>query len=225
MAPIRGTPILQIWLDICHRAGIGEVLVNLHSHADIVRAAISTPSENLSVRFSDEPVLLGSAGTLLANRAWVESEPCFWVLYADVLTNTDLSRMLDFHKASRPVGTIGVYQVADPTRCGVVSFDERLRVREFAEKPRHPKSKWAFSGIMIASGELLDVIPRRFPVDLGFDVLPQLVGRMLAFPITDYLLDIGTMEKYQFAQSTWPGLPDRADVPEDARVSVPKADR
>jgi mannose-1-phosphate guanylyltransferase len=44
-----------------------------------------------------------------------------------------------------------------------------------------------------------------FPVDLGFDVLPHLAGKMVAYPITDYLLDIGTLDNYEKAQRTWLG--------------------
>jgi mannose-1-phosphate guanylyltransferase len=58
---------------------------------------------------------------------------------------------------------------------------------------------------MIARREILDVIEDDDLSDIGFDVLPKLVGRMSAVPITDYLLDIGTMENYQRAQETWPG--------------------
>jgi NDP-sugar pyrophosphorylase family protein len=36
--------------------------------------------------------------------------------------------------------------------------------------------------------------------------LPRLTGRMIAYPIRDYLLDIGTTENYEKAQATWPGL-------------------
>jgi len=64
----------------------------------------------------------------------------------------------------------------------------------------------AFAGLMIGTPELLDLIPAVVPADIGFHILPQLVGRMLAFPIRDYLIDIGTMENYQTAQQTWPGL-------------------
>jgi NDP-sugar pyrophosphorylase family protein len=63
-----------------------------------------------------------------------------------------------------------------------------------------------FSGVMIGTPELLNQIPSRFPADLGFDVLPRLTGQMLAYPISDYLLDIGTLENYQAAQTSWPGL-------------------
>jgi mannose-1-phosphate guanylyltransferase len=59
---------------------------------------------------------------------------------------------------------------------------------------------------MVATPELLDAIPDSIPADIGFHVLPRLVGRILAFPINDYLIDIGTLENYQVAQATWTGL-------------------
>jgi mannose-1-phosphate guanylyltransferase len=206
LVPIRGVPMLNIWLEVCRRSAISEVLVNLHAHAEAVWAALSEHPSRLKVRISEEPVLLGSAGTLLANREWVASEPSFWIFYADVLTNEDLTAMLRAHESRRPVATIGLYKAKDPSRCGVVAFDDQLLVREFVEKPANPKSNWAFSGVMIGTPDLIDAIPPRTPLDLGFDVLPRLQGRMLAYPMTNYLLDIGTMENYETAQTTWPGF-------------------
>ncbi len=59
---------------------------------------------------------------------------------------------------------------------------------------------------MIGTPTLLDALPDLPPADLGFDVLPRLAGRMFAFPVRDYLLDIGTHESYELAQNSWPGL-------------------
>ena len=206
LVPICGVPMLEIWLEVCRRAGIEEILINLHNHVDLVRAAIEHKKADLEIRVSEEPTLLGSAGTLLANREWVAGESSFWVLYGDVLTTTDLAKMVEFHHRRRPVATIGLYQVKDPTRCGVVGFDDNFVVREFEEKPVRPRTNWAFTGLMVATSELLNNIPSHLPVDLGFDVLPQLAGRMVAYLITDYMLDIGTIENYQAAQNSWPGL-------------------
>jgi len=206
MVPIRGVAMLDIWLEICDHVGIDEVLINLHAHSEPVRAALRQSKRRVRVRLSEEPVLLGSAGTLAYNRDWVEAEPYFWVLYADVLTNANLNEMLKFHLKSASAATIGSYRVKDPSRCGVVTFDPDFLVQEFVEKPTHPRSDWVFSGIMIATSTVLDSIPSRLPVDLGFDVLPRLVGRMKTYPILDYLSDIGTIENYLEAQQMWPGL-------------------
>ncbi len=205
LLPIRGIPMLQIWFDLCRRHGIDEVLLNLHSHAEAVRQFVEENRDGLMVHLFEEKILLGSAGTLLANRHWVSEEAAFWVFYADVLTTADMDQMLEFHRRRAQIATIGVYEVPDPTRCGIVQIDEEGIVRDFVEKPVLPSSHLAFSGLMLATPHVLDVIPERCPVDLGFHVLPRLVGRMAAYRISDFLLDIGTVETYRTAQFMWPG--------------------
>lgn len=208
LLPIRGTPLLQLWFALCRTYGINELLINLHSHGDVVRKFIEKNNGGLKVTLFEEPELRGSAGTILANREWVRNEEAFWVFYADVLTTTNLDSMLEFHRSRGQLATIGVYQVPDPSRCGIVQLDESGVVRDFVEKPRMPVGNLAFSGLMISTPALLDFIPSRIPADLGFHVLPQLVGKMAAYTIADYLIDIGTLETYKTAQETWPGLSD-----------------
>ena len=206
LLPIQGTPILQIWFSLCREYGIDEVLINVHSHGDAVRQFIKDYKNCLEVHLFEETELLGSAGTIRANRDWISKESCFWVLYADVLTTANLNEMLAFHNARGQVATIGVYEVADPSRCGIVQVDSTGVVREFVEKPKIPAGNLAFSGLILATPAILDAIPGMSPVDMGFHVLPQIVGRMAAYRIPDFLLDIGTLETYRIAQETWPGL-------------------
>lgn len=206
LLPIRGIPMLEIWLALCRRHGISEVLVNTHAHSAAVVDFLSTWKDGIQVRVVEEPELYGSGGTLRANRGWVESEDKFWVFYADVLTCADLDQMLRFHSSSS-AATIGVYEVHDPERCGIVELDENNYVTSFVEKPAHPRSNLAFAGIMLATQQLLDAIPDKRGADIAFDVLPQLTGKTRACRITDYLLDIGTLENYERAQQTWPDLP------------------
>lgn len=206
LVPIRGVPLLGIWLQLCRRFGISEVLINLNHHAELVEEYVRNNNFGVKIHLSNEKVLLGSAGTLRANRHWIDGQECFWVFYADVLTTANLARMLECQQTRSPAVTIGLYQVRDPSRCGVVQWDEDGMVREFVEKPAIPSGNWVFAGVMIGTPALLDAIPLRQPADLGFHVLPQLVGRMLAHPIREYLLDVGTIENYRAAQTSWPGF-------------------
>jgi mannose-1-phosphate guanylyltransferase len=207
LLPIRGTPMLEIWLRICRRYQIREVLLNLHSHANKVRDFLdSCRNPELHVHLVEEEALLGSAGTLLANRAWVAKEQCFWIFYADVLTAVDLTAMLASHHAVAPIATLGVYPVPDPARCGIVTLSRDGKVEKFVEKPSHPQSNLAFSGLMLGTPELMEAIPPRVPLDIGFDLLPRLTGRLQGHRINDYVLDIGTPENYALAQQTWPGI-------------------
>lgn len=205
LLPVQGTPMLKIWLDLCRQNGIDEILINVHCHGDAVRNFIEKNTDGMRVRLFEEAELLGSAGTVLANRAWVAAEECFWVFYADVLTATNLSEMLAFHASHGQIATIGVYEVPEPSRCGIVQIDEQGIVRNFVEKPKTPVGNLAFSGLMLATPDLINFIPDRCPVDLGYHVLPQIVGRMTAYRIPDFLIDIGTLETYQAAQKLWSG--------------------
>lgn len=206
LVPIRHESLLEIWLQQCARSGITEVLINLHAHADAVRSFVAGRDFGVEIRLFDEPVLLGSAGTIAANRAWVEATPYFWIMYADVLTNMNLSGMLRAHQEQNLAATLGVYQAPNPSQCGIVELDDGSIIRSFEEKPRDPKSGLAFSGVMIATPEFLHEVPSAAPADIGLHVLPKLVGRMRAYVSKEYLVDIGTPEKYEKAQRTWPGL-------------------
>lgn len=198
--------MLAIWLDLCHRHGIDEVLINAHSHGEQVREYLAAHRNGVKSTVVDEPVLLGSAGTIVANRRWVEGERSFWIIYADVLTNARLGRMMQFHRERQGLATLGGYEVPDPERCGIMQVDAEGRIQGFVEKPKTPAGRLAFSGMMIADEAVLDRIPGNLPADLGFDVLPRLAGKMYAWPISDYLLDIGTLANFELAQKTWPGL-------------------
>lgn len=203
LLPICGVPLLRIWLETCIQFGIDEVLINVHTHADAVREFLNSYPVRAKVHVVEEKELLGSAGTIIRNRDWVESADCFWIFYADVLCRMDFSAMLRLHELRRPRATIAANRVPDPRRCGILQISADGTVTDFIEKPVYPQSNLAFSGIMLGTQAMLDSIPLKQPADLGFDVLPRLTGNMVAYPVSTYLLDIGTMENYELAQRTW----------------------
>ncbi len=205
LLPIQGVPLLEIWLNNCEAAGITDVLVNTHAHAEAIRKFAAEQKTGVRMCLAEEPELLGSAGTLAENRKFITGEESFFVLYADVLTNINLSRMLAFHQQKHLVATLGIYQVPDPARCGIVTIDDEAVISGFVEKPMHPASNWAFAGVMVAGPAFFDFLPDQRPCDIGFDVFPKMIGKMAAYKISEYLLDIGTISNYQHAQQSWPG--------------------
>ena len=205
LVPIQGKPMLTWWLEWCTAYGINEIFINIHAHAERVAEFLTAYDGPVNVTMTYETELLGSAGTLHVNRTFVAEESEFAILYGDVLTNCRFDRMLEFHRRVGAPVTIGACHVTNPTQCGILTVDAKGRIIEFEEKPAKPKSDMAFSGLMIAGPALMQVVPRRLPSDIGFDVLPHLVGKLYAFPIEDFVLDIGTLEKYERAQQVWPG--------------------
>src|SRR5579864_3128167 len=136
LVPIKGEPLLQIWLELLQKHGITEVLINVHVHAEAVRRFLAGRFSALEIKLVEECHLLGSAGTLAANRDWIGGDTDYWVLYADVLTNVRLDELLRFHLHHPSAATLGVCRVPDTQRCGVVAADGTGRVVAFIEKPK-----------------------------------------------------------------------------------------
>jgi mannose-1-phosphate guanylyltransferase len=207
MVTIGGRPLLDIWLDAFDRAGVREVLINLHYLPEVVQEYLATRTSPPAVYTSYEPTLLGSAGTLVANREWVAGEDLFLVCYADNLTNFDLTSLVEFHRSGRSAATLALFRSEQPEACGIVAIDHANRVVSFVEKPRHPKSDLANAGMYVFSPSVLDEMDQAPPQDIGYDILPRLVGRARAMVISSYFRDIGSLDAYRLAQQEWrPGV-------------------
>ena len=196
LLPVAGRPLLGRWFEQLARAGVAEVLVNTHHLPDQVRAFVATEPPPLPVRLVHEPALLGSAGTLAENRAWLAGEPAFLVVYADNASTVDLRELVGEHRAG-VAATLGLFRVPDPERRGVVEVDAHGAVVGFVEKPAQPRSNLAWAGLLVGTPALLDAIPPERPCDLGHHVLPSLVGRMRGVAIRGYHADVGTPEAWR----------------------------
>jgi mannose-1-phosphate guanylyltransferase len=204
--PIGGTPLLGIWLRLLEAHGFSGALVNTHYLADEVTAFLRTWPVSIEVRAVHEPRLLGSAGMVLANRDFVAGDDQFFVIYADNLSNLDLSAMARFHAARPEPLTIGIVPTDRPREKGTVVVDADGRVIAFEEKAEQPRSNLSNAGVYVASPDLFDDLRVAGPadsLDFGYHVLPRMVGRMAAYPIREYLTDIGTPEAYAQAQAAW----------------------
>ena len=204
MLEIGGRPLLGIWLDELDRAGVDEVLVNLHYLPDVVRGYVTGRSGPPAVRLFDEPELLGSAGTLAANRDWVGGEGFFLACNADNLTDFDVRSLADTHRQGGAVATLAAFHSPDPSSGGVLETDADGWVTGFTEKPARPVSDLVNAGMYAFSPALLDEIGGPPPRDIGYDLLPRLVGRARVVPVEGYFRDIGTPDAYQRARKEWP---------------------
>ncbi|MEP7022213.1 MAG: nucleotidyltransferase family protein [Actinomycetota bacterium] len=204
MLMIDDRPLLDIWLDAFGRAGVDEVLVNLHHLPEVVRAHLAARTTGPAVRTVFEPELLGSAGTLLVNRQWIDDEELFLACNADNLTNFDLQLLVDAHRERGAIATLTVFHSENPSAGGVIELDAASRVVGFVEKPSQPVSDLTNAGIYAFHPSVLDEISGMPPKDIGYDLLPRLVGRATAVAIDGYFRDVGTVEAYQRARAEWP---------------------
>jgi mannose-1-phosphate guanylyltransferase len=203
MLPVAGRPMLDIWLDTFAQADVDEVLVNLHYLADIVRAHLAARTGPPRVLTSYEPSLLGSAGTLRANREWLSGEEFFLACNADNLTDFDVAELIKAHRVDAPLATLTAFHSPNPAAGGVLETDADGIVTAFTEKPQNPVSDLVNAGIYAFSPRVLDEIHGEPPVDIGYHLLPRLVGRSRVVPVNGYFRDIGTPEAYRSAQEEW----------------------
>ncbi|VEN74268.1 Nucleotidyl transferase [Candidatus Desulfarcum epimagneticum] len=218
LMPIHGKPLLEIWIDLFQKHGIHDILINTHHHAGQVEAFVSGLGKrrNAGIRLFHEPALLGSGGTVLANRAFVAGEEHFFIAYADNLTDLNLGRMADFHARTCGAGgclTMGVRRVPDTSGCGVAVLDETGKILSFLEKPKNPpRDAMVNCGVYVASMDIFDRLPermgedageRRGVIDFGRHIFPFLAGSMHGYPVRERLIDIGTPESYRRALAQW----------------------
>jgi mannose-1-phosphate guanylyltransferase len=198
LLPVGAVPLLSLWMQALESIGVEEVLINTHHLPDQVRAWAATQSARITLSY--EPELLGSGGTLHANRQFVGNNESFLIIYADMWVQTDLRVLIEKHTRHPLPLTLGVYRVKFPRESGIALLDDNDVVVGFEEKPQDPKSPWANAGIMIARSEFLGFLPDRAFSDLSIDVLPELVSRMMACRMEGIFHDIGTPERYAEAQ-------------------------
>lgn len=203
LVPIRGRPLLDYWFDAFARARIADVLVNTHHLPAQVRAYIKEKRElgHFHVTEAYEPKLLGSAGTLHANRNWIKPGDTALVVYADNLSDVDLSRFLQFHNSHGGPMTMLLFRTPYPEKCGIARLDTENRIVEFVEKPQHPRSDLANAGVYALTSSAFHEMADMDRFDLGFDVLPAFVGRMFGWVWSGYHRDIGSPEALRQAES------------------------
>jgi mannose-1-phosphate guanylyltransferase len=205
LVEVGGRSLLDIWLDALAKAGVDEVLVNTHHLPGLVEMHVADRVGPPVVRLRHEPELLGSAGTLVSNRSFVGDDDFFLAVNADNLTDFDLEVLIDGHRTSDAIATLSVFRAPRPSECGIVEVSDG-RVIGFVEKPSRPVSDLANAGLYAFDRSVLDEIPEPLPRDIGFDLLPRLIGRAAAVALGQcYFLDIGTPAALERARDEWEG--------------------
>lgn len=199
LVPINNKPLLSYWLDLFQEHGITEVFINTHYLAQEVENYIQHNDYNISIYTLYEPVLLGSAGTILQNKHLITPNADFLICYADNLTNINLLDLIDYHRNSNCVMTMNLFSSTNPKECGIATLDESNNVINFVEKPQCPTSNLSNSGIYVCSYQIFDFLNENIK-DIGHDLIPSLVPNIKGIELPCYLKDIGTLEKYYEAQ-------------------------
>ena len=205
LVDINGHPLLDYWFAALGKAGIRDVLINTHHLPGPVRNFIAEKNQQgFRAAETYEPVLLGSAGTITANRAWGDDADDLVIIYADNLSDLDVSGLLATHRGHRLPLTMLLFHAPNPKACGIAEVDAGGRITAFEEKPAQPKSDLANAGVYAVTAAAWREIADLKAFDLGYDVLPRFTGRMQGHTHEGYHRDIGNLDALTAARDAAP---------------------
>jgi mannose-1-phosphate guanylyltransferase len=199
---INDRPLLDYWLELLFDAGVERILINTHYLSEQVNAHAKASRWAPKIDLVYEVELLGTGGTVLANRDWFQDKP-FILAHADNLTDFDVAGLIAAH-GTRPAGhvmTMLGFRTDDPSSCGILELDDRQTVVAFHEKVDNPPGNLANGAVYVFEPEVIDIIAARGTpvVDLSTEIIPGFVGHILCVETKGYHRDIGNPESLRRA--------------------------
>ena len=201
LLPIANRPHIEHVFDLLLRHGIDEVVLMTSYLADAFADTLAGAEQmgmKLEVTHEAEP--LGTAGAF-KNAEHLVGDDAFLAFNGDVLTNVDLSAVIDWHRDRQAEASIVLTPVDDPSAYGVVPTKEDGSVLGFIEKPPRDQAPTNLinAGIYVLEPSILERIPVNRVWSAERELFPQLVAegaRLFATGTDAYWVDIGTPEKY-----------------------------
>ncbi|MBL6747562.1 MAG: NDP-sugar synthase [Candidatus Poseidonia sp.] len=172
---------------------VDEVVVAGGYRIEQIEEYFKASDAPFDVRIVPEDEPLGTGGALGNCRDVVSGT--FACFNGDIISSLDASSMLSLHRKNKSVGTLGLWEVDDPTRFGIVGLDESSRITQFMEKPRPEQvfSNLINAGSYIFEDDIFDYMPHG-KHSIEREVFPHLASEQLLSgqSFDGYFIDAGT---------------------------------
>jgi len=200
MMPLVNRPMMEHIVDLLRRHEFDEIVVTLAFMPNAIRNYFGDGSEfGVRMVYASEDTPLGTAGSV--RNAMDELDDTFLVISGDVLTDVDLTSMVELHRDRSALATIGLVSVENPLEFGIVIAREDGSIERFLEKPTWGEvfTDTINTGIYVLEPEIFGYIEADRPVDFSSDVFPRLLedSRPLFGAVAEgYWEDVGTLDAY-----------------------------
>lgn len=177
---VQGKTILEHNVELCKKFGTEEIFINTHHLSPMITSALGDGEKyGLSIKYSYEPQLLGTAGALLNFKSQLGHQP-FYLVYGDNFSSFDLASLRRKADDVQTLAVIGFHYREDVSSSGVAEFDRNGKIMKFLEKPSagQTDSNWVNAGLYFLSPSIFDFIPPG-ESDFGRDIFPNLLAKGL----------------------------------------------
>jgi len=169
LLPVYDKPMIYYPLSVLMLAGIRDILIITTSEdqAGFKRALGSGEQFGLNLSYEIQPTPDGLAQAFIIGEEFIGNDSVCLVLGDNIFYGQGFTPKLK-QAAQRTEGaTVFGYQVKDPERFGVVEFDENKRAISIEEKPEHPKSHYAVTGLYFYDNSVVDIAKQVKPSHRG----------------------------------------------------------
>lgn len=203
MVPIANKPILLHTIKLLRKNGIKDLIIILYHQPELIKDYFKD-GKNLGVKIdyiiSDED--LGTCGAVNLAKENLKSD--FLVISGDILTDFNISEIVEYHFKKNSVATITLTRVSNPLQYGIVITNKDGNIVKFLEKPSWGEvfSDTINTGIYVLNPKIFEFVPEKKEFDFSKNLFPILLNKKMpifGYIASGYWKDIGNVKEYKLA--------------------------
>lgn len=195
MLKVGSKPMLEHIIDTFVSHGFTKFMLSVNFKAEVIKKYFGDGSSlGIQIKYLEEKNRLGTGGALSLIDFDI-NEP-FFVTNGDVLSPFDYEELLKFHINEQSVSTMCIRKDSYQVPYGVIEIDSKKNIMEMKEKPIH--NFFINAGIYVLNPEVIKYVPKNTFYDLPtlFSELKNIKKVVKSFEISDYWIDMGSIEDY-----------------------------
>ncbi|WP_391487073.1 glucose-1-phosphate thymidylyltransferase RfbA [Leclercia tamurae] len=159
LLPVYDKPMIYYPLSVLMLAGIKDILIitTPEDQQGFIRLLGDGSQFGVNLSFAIQPSPDGLAQAFIIGEKFIGKDPVCLVLGDNIFFGQGFTPKLRSAAERNSGATVFGYQVMDPERFGVVEFDSNFKALSIEEKPLHPKSNWAVTGLYFYDNNVVDI--------------------------------------------------------------------